>query len=430
MKFLIKKSVIVLCLSTAGAMASMSSVAAPYGQKSTVDDEINSAYDLLDFQEKMSRGNIEQREALISKSLKLKAMTEYAKSIAIRAGIKARISTINEVIETNSRNLDAIYDFDALMIEGKVSPPVISEATNLYNQKDDTQINRASRMFKIERQARFSSTATNWREYLAFPVEASAFERYAYIAGEMKPKDDIELKAWQDATVEGWNLGVRQADIILEQSMARLNRDYIGQVRFHQFVMQGKLTMPVINQYNLYDKNDGMTMVVDEDMLKISLLPTFKDQEMITSLPQHQLRPDEFVVVEDDAFIPTPKNIERIFDVRKSIPIAVPPEYDPNNQPLSRNENIGSNMVLEQELREIQMPIPTAIYSEPVINSVQAILNDNSKDGVKTSKPIVNDMNKIRANGEYQIQSSEGIYGSQDKKKTLLIDIKTKQVGK
>lgn len=425
MKLSLKKSAIALCVSTAFAMVSMSSGAAPYSQKNTVDDEIKSAYDLLNFQEKMSRGSLEDREELISKSLKLKAMTEYAKSVAIRAGIKARIATINEVIESNSRNLDAIYDFDALMIEGKVSPPVISEATNLYNQKNDTQINRASRMFKIEKQARFSSTATNWREYLAFPVEASAFERYAYIAGEMKPKDDIELKAWQDATVEGWNLGLRQADIILEQSLARLNRDYIGQVRFHQFVMQGKLTMPVINHYNLYDRNDGSTMVVDEDMLKISVLPTFKDQEMITSLPQHQLRPDEFVVIEDDAFIHTPKNIGRIFDVKKSIPIAVPPEYEPPYTPTSGKNKVAVVAVVEEVSEQ-----PKVVYNEPVVKSVQSIINDNSKDGIKVSAPIVNDMNKIRTNSEYQVQSKEGIYGSQDKNMTLLIDVKTKQVTK
>lgn len=425
MKLSLKKSAIALCVSTAFAMVSMSSGAAPYSQKNTVDDEIKSAYDLLNFQEKMSRGSLEEREELISKSLKLKAMTEYAKSVAIRAGIKARIATINEVIESNSRNLDAIYDFDALMIEGKVSPPVISEATNLYNQKNDTQINRASRMFKIEKQARFSSTATNWREYLAFPVEASAFERYAYIAGEMKPKDDIELKAWQDATVEGWNLGLRQADIILEQSLARLNRDYIGQVRFHQFVMQGKLTMPVINHYNLYDRNDGSTMVVDEDMLKISVLPTFKDQEMITSLPQHQLGPDEFVVVEDDAFIHTPKNIGRIFDVKKSIPIAVPPEYEPPYTPTSGKNKAAVVAVVEDVSEQ-----PEVVYNEPVVKSVQSIINDNSKDGIKVSAPIVNDMNKIRTNSEYQVQSKEGIYGSQDKNMTLLIDVKTKQVTK
>lgn len=425
MKLSLKKSAIALCVSTAFAMVSMSSGAVPYSQKNTVDDEIKSAYDLLNFQEKMSRGSLEDREELISKSLKLKAMTEYAKSVAIRAGIKARIATINEVIESNSRNLDAIYDFDALMIEGKVSPPVISEATNLYNQKNDTQINRASRMFKIEKQARFSSTATNWREYLAFPVEASAFERYAYIAGEMKPKDDIELKAWQDATVEGWNLGLRQADIILEQSLARLNRDYIGQVRFHQFVMQGKLTMPVINHYNLYDRNDGSTMVVDEDMLKISVLPTFKDQEMITSLPQHQLRPDEFVVVEDDAFIHTPKNIGRIFDVKKSIPIAVPPEYEPPYTPTSGKNKVAVVAVVEEVSEQ-----PKVVYNEPVVKSVQSIINDNSKDGIKVSAPIVNDMNKIRTNSEYQVQSKEGIYGSQDKNMTLLIDVKTKQVTK
>lgn len=412
MKSAIKKSSLALSIVLALSAFSTNSQAAFGSQQKAVDEEINSAYELLRFQESMSKEGMESREELISRSLRLKAMTEYAKSVAIRSGIKSRINTIDQTIKSNARTLDAIYDFTPLMID-RVVPPVISEANNLYNQKGDNQINTASKIFKIVKQARFSSTGVNWREYLTFPVESSAFEKYAYVAGDMQPKDDIELKAWQDATIEGWNLGVNQANIILKQGMERLNRDYIGMVRFHQFVMQGKLSMPVINRYNLYDTNDGTTMVMDETMLRITVLPTFNDQATISSLPQHQLNPNEYVVIEDDAFIEMPKHIDKVFKVKKEVPTAVESE-------------VGDAATTDVA---IALPEVEVTYSKPVIESVQNVLNDASTDGdTKKATPIIKKSITTDKRIEEDKQTSVGIYGSQSSKDTLLISVQTRVV--
>ena len=60
--------------------------AAGFGQSpSKIDGEIDSAYALLKFQDDMARSDIKTREELISRTLKLKAMTDYAKSVAIRS---------------------------------------------------------------------------------------------------------------------------------------------------------------------------------------------------------------------------------------------------------------------------------------------------------------------------------------------------------
>lgn len=407
MKLAIKKPVIALSVMLALSVFSTGSQAAFGAQKNTVDEEINSAYDLLRFQEQMSKEGIESREELISRSIRLRAMTEHAKSVAIRSGIKSRIATINNAILANSREFDAIYDFAPLMIDNRVVPPVISEANNLYNQKGDTQVNTAAKIFKIVKQARFSSTAVNWREYLNFPIESSAFEKYAYVAGDMKPKDDIELKAWQDATVEGWELGVNQGNIMLKQAMERLNRDYLGMVRFHQFVMQGKLSMPVINHYKLYDTNDGTTMVLDENMLRISVLPTFNDQATISSLPQHRLNPNEYVVIEDEAFIQLPKEIDKTFTVKKY-------------------EQVNTDPVTNTEVA-VAMPVSEVVYSKPVVESVQNILNDQNTDGKAKLAPTVIDKTVVTTKQiEEDRQTSVGIYGSQSNKDILLISVKSR----
>src|SRR5699024_8118229 len=100
-------------------------------------------------------------------------------------------------------------------------------------------------------------------------------------------------------------------------------------------------------------------------------------------------------------------------------------EYEPPYTPTSGKNKAAVVAVVEEVSEQ-----PEVVYNEPVVKSVQSIINDNSKDGIKVSAPIVNDMNKIRTNSEYQVQSKEGIYGSQDKNMTLLIDVKTKQVTK
>lgn len=388
MKLVSKKPVLGLCIGISLGLISSTGFAKTNYSKSVIDQEINSAYDLLAFQDRMATQNDKTQEELVSQSLRLKTMANYAKTVAIRSGLRSRINNINEVIKANERNLDAIYDFQPLMIQDRVVPPVISEVTDLYNQPNATQINIAKKRYKIERQARFASTAVNWREYLQFPIETSAFEKFGYIAGDMKPQNKAELQVWHDATMEGWEMGVNQANNILKQALERLNRDFIGMVRFHQFVMQGKLSMPVIAQYKINDTNDGTTMVVDEDLLRITVLPTFNSEGNINHLPQHELDSNELMVIGEDAFVQTPEEIGPKADEMKA--------------------NMPSNEIFKSKSSQ-----PIAVAQQ-----VQKVLNDNVDSGNPKSDLATN----YSDNSYYYDKGDIG--SSQDKKDTLSISIK------
>lgn len=388
MRLVNKKPALTLCISIALGLISNASFAKSDYDKNLIDHEINSAYDLLAFQDRMATSNDKSQEELVSQSVRLKAMAQYAKTVAIRSGLRSRINNINEVLKANERNLDAIYDFQPLMIQDRVVPPVISEAVDLYNQPNAHQINIAKKRFKIERQARFASTAVNWREYLQFPLEASAFEKYGYIAGDMKPQNKLELQVWHDATLEGWEMGVNQANNILKQALDRLNRDYIGMVRFHQFVMQGKLSMPVITQYKINDTNDGSTMVVDEDLLRITVLPTFNSEGNITHLPQHELDSDELMVIGEDAFVQTPTEIG------------------------PKEDEMKANMPSKQAY------IPQSYKPVAVAQQVQKVLN-NTVDSGTASSPL----SKALSNDDAYYEKGS-ISNSRNTKDTLSISIK------
>ena len=241
-------------------------------------ENITNAEDFLSYQKQLVRGGATNAMIDMASTERDKAMMEYAKMTAIRAAMSMRFKQIQWAVQTNSRNLDAIYNFQPLMIQQRVVPPVITEARNLYNQDNHMQIRLSRAIYNIVKQARFSTTAPNWRDYLNFSYESNAFPDYAFVSKEIYPKTSHERKLWEDATKEGWRLGLAQANGILQQAMDRLNRDYIGMIRFHEFVLDGKINSPVINSYNLYDNNDGDRLRIDEQLLQIEVLPSFITQ--------------------------------------------------------------------------------------------------------------------------------------------------------
>lgn len=326
------------------------------------NDNIGSADELLDFQKKMSRTNDKTREQLIGRDLKLRALSDYARSVGIRAGISAGLNEVNGQISTHSRQLDAIYNFAPLMIHGRVVPPVITEARDLYNQSGDLEIRTSEAIFKIFKQARFSSTEPNWRNYLVFPIESSAYEKYSYTGGDLMPTDSVERKVWEDATREGWKEGVQQASIMLEQSFDRLNRDYVGMVRYHLLTVEGKVTMPIVSDYRLYDSNDGTKMVLDEKLLKLEVLPTFVNKK--STLGIYTTRPDGRIITND---------------VKQPIPLK--DEY--------RNKTL---LVAVQDIKNDTVPKPTEdffqIPPDPLTTGRTKIYTDESTTNLNITRAV------------------------------------------
>lgn len=261
---------------TKGSLLVAALIASFNTQAINYEQDINNVYDLLRFQSQARNMTDKNRNNLVEQQMRLKLIEDFARQSAIKAAMIAANKQINNVIQSDSRQLDAIYNFNALMIQGKVIPPVISEANDLYNQKGTDQIRLTKRVYNIEKQASFSSTAPNWRSYLNVNYEADAFDKISFMGGDLSPRNEVERRVWQKATVDGWNIGINEAGIALQQKLERLNRDYIGMIKFHLLAMQGRITMPAISSYNLYDKNTGVQWAIDETLLRIDTLPQFK----------------------------------------------------------------------------------------------------------------------------------------------------------
>lgn len=200
------------------------------------------------------------------------AIRDTALSLGVKGGIVWQLDNIRIIINRRARDLDTIYDFGHLMIQDRVVPPVISEARDLYNQDGDLALRLSGAYYKIESQAKFSSVAPNWRQYLTFPrlrIE------YSILTHTLKPRNDDERRLWRLAVADGWRQGVEQANLMLKNGMDRMNRDFTGMLRFHSFVLQGRIRMPAVASEQIAVTHRGETIAVDETLLRITDLSDF-----------------------------------------------------------------------------------------------------------------------------------------------------------
>lgn len=201
-----------------------------------------------------------------------RAVLDTGQSVGLKAGMSWQLSKIDTAVSKMTRDLDSIYAFGGLMIQQRVVPPVITEARNVYNQDGDLAVRLSGAYYKIERNARFSSLAPSWREYLTFPK--ATLDRNS-LASLFMPTTDEERAIWRVAVRDGWEQGVEQANLMLEQAMDRMNRDFIGMTRFHRFVIEGKITVPAIATEEIPVTRENESMAVDETLLRITTLPEF-----------------------------------------------------------------------------------------------------------------------------------------------------------
>lgn len=206
---------------------------------------------------------------------RIKAMKEAAYQYALKKGVEAEMKLIRTAISKNERNLDAIYNFNPLMIHDRIVPPVITEARDLVQNKTADTLNTTSAIYKIEKQAKFSTRAPSWKSYLTFPEANYKVDLAETLTKESMPKGSKEREIWDEQVTKGFRDGQIQAQNIFTYALNKLNTDYSGMVRFHTFVIEGKVTMPSISRKDLAITNTNSVMTIDQKLLQIRTLPSF-----------------------------------------------------------------------------------------------------------------------------------------------------------
>ena len=201
-------------------------------------------------------------------TLRLENLKQTARGIAAQASLSWRSRQINLTLNSQKRNLDRIFDFNYLILNQNVLPPILAEGRNILNLADDFTIRVADHEYQIVQPPRFITTPPNWRNYIWM-----GYKKPEVPNATLLPQNSAERKIWNENIQIGWNEGITQADQIFSTNLARLKRDYEGMILYRKLLAQHMVSPPYVSQAELGITGDGNNMHINDRVLRITSIP-------------------------------------------------------------------------------------------------------------------------------------------------------------
>ncbi len=237
------------------------------------------------------------KQKMSTSKIRQAALRETALSLGAQAGLAWRAKIIDDALVKQTRHLDSIYDFNTLILEHNVLPPVLVEGRQTLNLADAQTIRISDRTYKVAKQARFVTTPPDWRQYLWLD-----YRKPDYPDLSLLPRTAEEREIWCSNVEKGWRNGVSQANTILEENIARLREDFTGMILYRKLLSMNMVSPPYVSHTDLGVTGDGEEIHIDDRVLRITALPALninsdewraavaKDEHRLKALTQLEKR--------------------------------------------------------------------------------------------------------------------------------------------
>lgn len=196
------------------------------------------------------------------------ALKETALSLGAQSGLAYRAKIIDDQLVRQTRYLDTIYDFNTLVLENNVLPPVLVEGRNTLNLADTQTIRISDRTYRVVKQAHFVTTPPNWRQYLWLDYQTPEYPHISLV-----PKNKEEREIWRYNVAKGWDSGIEQANTILEENIARIKEDFTGMILYRKLLAMNMVSPPYVSHTDLGVTGDAHEIHIDDKVLRITALP-------------------------------------------------------------------------------------------------------------------------------------------------------------
>lgn len=197
--------------------------------------------------------------------IRFQALKEAAMTLGARGALAWRSAQMNQTLKSESSYLDGVFNFNRLLINKDVLPPVIAEADNEYNLASDEAVRTTSKIYRIISPARFVTTAPNWREYLWMNYEKPSMPDHTLL-----PQTQAEANIWNTYIATGWKEGLAQADEIFDVNLSQLKRDYNGIVLYRQLLDQHMVSSPYVAHADLGITGNSQELRINDQVERIT----------------------------------------------------------------------------------------------------------------------------------------------------------------
>lgn len=197
--------------------------------------------------------------------IRMQALQETSYKLGAQGALAWRSLQIDATLQAEERQLDHVFDFNQLLINGDVMPPVIDEADQSLNLSSADAIRTATKIYRIVSPAQFTTTAPNWRTYLWMDYPKPNMPDHTLL-----PTTQVEAEIWNASLQSGWKEGIDQGNAIFAVNINRLKRDYVGMVLYRKLLDQHMVSAPSIAQAELGVTGNSQEIRINDQVTRIT----------------------------------------------------------------------------------------------------------------------------------------------------------------
>lgn len=209
---------------------------------------------------------------------RVRAVRQVGLAAGIHHGRRWRQRQINDWLSDRRKELSMTFNFEQVLIDGVYLPPRVEEV------KAHVEKTEAGNLRFIRHAYRLASAPE-------LVVSPPTFLNYLYqIPDPVDPPNTLglpvsgtgEVRAWRDAVIEGWKVGVDQASAEFEADLNLLQRDFGGMLRYLDLVYKGLITLPRLDSDDsgIVISADGRSLNLGDEIVTIEQAPRFQHQEL------------------------------------------------------------------------------------------------------------------------------------------------------
>lgn len=199
---------------------------------------------------------------------------DRAQEYGLQMGLAYGSKIITDRLNQHAAELNRIYDFTQVAVTNKESgqlmlPPIISERDNTWELSNGGQTLRvANKVYTVDSDATFASNAPIWHSYLF-----RSYEKPEMPENDSLPSTPEEQDIWNRYSTEAYNKGIHQAVDTLRDDIRSLNHDFVGMWRYHQLVLEGRVTEGFVAVNNMGITGSDNRVNINDRLINITSKP-------------------------------------------------------------------------------------------------------------------------------------------------------------
>lgn len=231
--------------------------------------------DVEDYLEEKSKNSLD--------NIRLDSIYLEALKYGTQSGLYYRSNQLQKFIDMYQSEFSKIFPFNSLLLaNGKVVPAVIVESKNNVMNHNRYTLKMTDRSYSIIEQVKVINTPLTWRDYITFYSVSPTIPDDILL-----PLNEKEVHYWKMGVAKGWETGVSQSNSIYIENIRRLERDFIGMVRYHLMMKRGIVNSPITSSVKLGTTGTDEDLNINEVIFNIDKVSTFnKDGESWNALPE------------------------------------------------------------------------------------------------------------------------------------------------